>query len=90
MRSRATAAALCLALAAGVVTAQVAHADPGAPDELPTRAEVAQAEGAVAAAADDVASVQAAIASANQRLQASSVAAAQAAEAFNGARYEAA
>jgi hypothetical protein len=87
VRSRATAAALCLALAAGAVTAQVAHADD---TDVPSRAEVAQAEEAVTTAADDVVSLQAAIAAANERLRASSVAAAQAAEAFNGARYEAA
>nr|WP_227463414.1 C40 family peptidase [Nocardioides lijunqiniae] len=87
VRSRATAAALCLALAAGAATAQVAHADEDTP--LPTRAEVRDAERAVAVRTDDVASIQSAIDAANGRLQASSIAAAQAAEAFNGARYEA-
>jgi cell wall-associated NlpC family hydrolase len=87
VRSRATAAALCLALAAGVATTQVAHADEDTP--LPTRAEVRAAEKAVAGRTDDVASIQAAIDAANDRLRASSIAAAQAAEAFNGARYEA-
>jgi cell wall-associated NlpC family hydrolase len=87
VRSRATAAALCLALAAGVATTQVAHADEDTP--LPTRTEVRAAEEAVAVRTDDVASIQAAIDAANDRLRASSIAAAQAAEAFNGARYEA-
>ncbi len=87
MRSRATAAALCLALAAGVATTQVAHADEDTP--LPSRSEVRAAEQAVAVRTDDVASIQAAIDAANDRLRASSIAAAQAAEAFNGARYEA-
>jgi cell wall-associated NlpC family hydrolase len=87
VRSRATAAALCLALAAGVATAQVAHADEDTP--LPTRADVRAAEQAVAVKSGDVSSIQAAIDAANDRLRASSIAAAQAAEAFNGARYEA-
>lgn len=87
MRSRATAAtALCLILAAGAATAQVAHAD----EDVPSRAEVREAERAVAGAGDDVASVQAALSAAHERLRAAAITAAQAAEAFNGARYEAA
>ncbi len=87
MRSRATAAtALCLILAAGAATAQVAHAD----EDVPSRAEIREAERAVAGAGDDVASVQAALSAAHERLRAAAITAAQAAEAFNGARYEAA
>ncbi len=87
MRSRATAATtLCLVLAAGAATAQVAHAA----DDLPTRAEVGDAQRAVSGATGDVASVRAALGAANDRLRAVAIAAAQASEAFNGARYEAA
>ncbi|MCD4523331.1 C40 family peptidase [Nocardioides sp. cx-173] len=87
MRSRATAAAtLCLALAAAGASAPAAYADD---DTVPTRAEVHAARAAVTGKGDQVASVQAAIDAANERLRSSSIAAAQAAEAFNGARYEA-
>ncbi|MCD4532654.1 C40 family peptidase [Nocardioides sp. cx-169] len=86
MRSRATAAALCLALAAAASSAPAASADE---DTVPTRAEVHAAQAEVAGKGDQVASIQAAIDAANERLRSSSIAAAQAAEAFNGARYEA-
>ena len=80
-------AALCLALALGGLSVQVATADDDT--DVPTRGEVREAREAVDAQELDVEGVQAALDAANQRLADASVAAAQAAEAFNGARYEA-
>ncbi len=56
---------------------------------VPSRAEVQDARGAVAAGERDVAAVRADLAGANQRLREAAIEAAQAAEAFNGARYRA-
>ncbi|WP_137294270.1 C40 family peptidase [Nocardioides dongxiaopingii] len=56
---------------------------------VPTRQQVQEAQDAAAAGARDVAAVQADLAAANAEVERASVRAAQAAEAFNGARYEA-
>ena len=64
----------------------LAAADPGDP---PSQQEVQAAREAVEAKATDVESVRAALVLAQSRLEETQVAAAQAAEAFNGARYEA-
>ncbi|GAB7005940.1 hypothetical protein JCM18899A_34130 [Nocardioides sp. AN3] len=84
-------AALCGALSATVLgvscTVVAASADPTPP---PSAHDVRDARRAVAAAAGDVAGVQAALAAANERLRRSAIAAEQAEEAFNGARYRAA
>jgi cell wall-associated NlpC family hydrolase len=53
-----------------------------------TRQDVADAQAAAAGKARDVASVRADLAAANQRLEASAIKAAQASEAWNGARYD--
>ncbi len=82
-----TAVALVLALALGGVSAQVATADDDT--DIPTRAQVREAKEAVDATELDVEGVQAALDAANQRLEDAGIRAAQAAEAFNGARYEA-
>ncbi|WP_345520932.1 NlpC/P60 family protein [Nocardioides conyzicola] len=58
-------------------------------DTVPSKSDVRDARTAVRAQADDVASVRARLVVANQRLQQSAVVAAQAAEAFNGARWHA-
>lgn len=81
------AAALTIALALGGVSGQVATADDHA--DLPSRQEVRDARAAVDAQALDVDGIQAALAAARDRLEEAEVAALQAAEAFNGARYEA-
>jgi cell wall-associated NlpC family hydrolase len=77
------AAALSLVLAGGVMTASVAD------DEVPTREDVAAAERDASAKARDVAAVQADLVLANERMRSAAVAAAQAAEAYNGARWQA-
>lgn len=86
MRPVGTATALALVLIAGGATAQMAYADDL---EIPSREQVRDAEDAVAGDTRDVASVQAALDAANDQLTASAVSAAQASEAYNGARYEA-
>ncbi len=78
MRALGLAIAIALTLVAGSAAAD---------DTVPTKREVQQAEAAAQAKGRDVASVQADLVLANQRLQASAVEAAQAAEAWNGARY---
>ena len=60
----------------------------GATGGAPSRAEVDAARGAVTTQRRDVAAVQDDLVAANQRLQDSAIAASQAAEAWNGARYE--
>ncbi len=85
MRALGMAATVVLTLVTGSIGINVAVAD-----ETPTRQEVRDARVAVRATADTVASVQASLTVANQRLQESGIAAAQAAEAFNGARWKAA
>jgi len=72
-------------LATGLVTGMAVADD----DTVPSRSAVQDARTAVRAQVDDIDSVRARLAVANQRLQESAVAAAQAAEAFNGARYRA-
>jgi cell wall-associated NlpC family hydrolase len=64
-----------------------AAADPGG--DVPSRQEVRDARDAAELAERDVAAVQAELAAANEQLRASATAAAQAAEAWNGARYRA-
>ncbi len=94
MRPTGTAAAIGLALAATVLTVQLsgqsvvqsAHADD---PTIPSRGELREAAEAALDAAGDVDSVRAALAAAGQRLESSSIAAAQAAEGFNGARWQA-
>ena len=81
------AVALSLALALAGLSVQVATADDDT--NAPTRQQVREAREAVDAQKLDVAGVQAALDDANQRLTDASIRAAQAAEAFNGARYEA-
>ena len=78
MRALGLAIATALTLVAGSAAAD---------DTVPTKREVHQAEAAAQAKGRDVAAVQADLVLANQRLQASAVEAAQAAEAWNGARY---
>ncbi|HEU5456031.1 MAG TPA: hypothetical protein VFU85_10150, partial [Nocardioides sp.] len=78
MRALGLAIATALTLVAGSAAAD---------DTVPTKREVHQAEAAAQAKERDVAAVQADLVLANQRLQASAVEAAQAAEAWNGARY---
>ncbi|KQW47048.1 hypothetical protein ASC77_17850 [Nocardioides sp. Root1257] len=80
------AATTVLALVASGLVAGMAVADD---DTVPSKADVRDARTAVRAQVDDVAAVRARLVVANQRLQQSAVAAAQAAEAFNGARWKA-
>ena len=86
MRSLGVAAALVLTLAAGGFAADVALAD----DHTPSKSDVQDARAAADAAALDVDAVRERLAVANQRLQQSAIAAAQASEAYNGARWRAA
>ncbi|HWM73984.1 MAG TPA: C40 family peptidase, partial [Nocardioides sp.] len=81
------AAALVLAMTLGGVTAQVAIADDDT--DVPTRKQVREANQAVDEQTLDVEGIQQALNAANDRLEAASIAAAQAAEEFNGARWEA-
>ncbi|MEZ5191732.1 MAG: hypothetical protein R2734_03925 [Nocardioides sp.] len=80
----AVAAAAALALVAGASTASVA--DPDA--TVPTRQDVADAEAAADAAARTVDVVRTELALANEEQRQAAVAAAQAVEAFNGARWK--
>ena len=75
---------LALTLAVPPAAGLAAYADE---DRPPSRQEVRDARAAADDKARDVATVQAELAAANQRLQESAVAAAQASEAWNGARY---
>jgi peptidoglycan DL-endopeptidase CwlO len=81
------AAALALALTLGGVSAQVAIADDDT--DVPTRQQVREAKQAVDAQTLDVEGIQEALDAANDRLEAAGIAAAQAAETYNGARWEA-
>ncbi len=77
---------------AGCLTLLLSLAVVGAPalaDETPSRAEVRDAEQATEAARQDVAGIRAALAVADADLEAAGIAAAQAAEAYNGALYAA-
>jgi cell wall-associated NlpC family hydrolase len=78
---------MALTLATGGVISGAAVADD---HETPTRQDVRDARAAVRDTADTVAEVRARLVVANQELERSSIAAAQAAEAFNGARWKAA
>jgi cell wall-associated NlpC family hydrolase len=78
--------ALSCAAAFAVPAAWAADPDPG---DGVSQQDVDDAQAAVDAKAADVASVRARLVQAQQRLEAAQVAAAKAAEAFNGARYEA-
>jgi cell wall-associated NlpC family hydrolase len=82
-----TAVALALALVLGGVSAQVAWADDDT--DVPTRQDVRDAREAVDEQALDVEGIEAALDAANARLERATIAAAKAAEAFNGARWEA-
>ncbi|WP_343906758.1 hypothetical protein, partial [Nocardioides aquiterrae] len=87
MRASGAAAALALVLVTGgVMTGAAVADDHGAP----TRQDVRDARSAVRDTAGSVAEVRARLVVANQELERSAVAAAQAAEAFNGARWRAA
>ncbi|MEP9362492.1 NlpC/P60 family protein [Nocardioides sp. CN2-186] len=86
MRALGLTAVLALSLGIGGVATGVAVAD----DHTPSRHDVQEARVAVQAKADDVDSVRARLVLANQRLQQSAVVAAQASEAYNGARWRAA
>ena len=77
------AAALSLVLATGVTTASVAD------DDAPSEEEVAAAERNASDKARDVSAVQADLVVANEQLRQTAVTAAQAAEAYNGARWQA-
>ncbi|MDI6910648.1 hypothetical protein, partial [Nocardioides sp.] len=79
------ATALVTGLVAGPVTGGAV-----ADDQTPSRQDVRDARSAARAQAGDVAGVQARLAVADQRLEEAAVRAAQAAEAFNGARWRAA
>ena len=83
-----------LVLALAVTVVPRAGAEPGGDDwddrsPLPGRSQVQQAERDVADAAERVAEIQAALAVANAELEAAAVRAAQAFEAYNGARWRA-
>jgi cell wall-associated NlpC family hydrolase len=78
---------LALALVLGGASAQVATADDDT--DVPTRQQVRDAREAVDEQELDVEGIQAALDAANARLEQATIAAAQAAEAFNGARWEA-
>lgn len=86
VRAWGPAALLALTLVTGVASG-VAVADE---DSTPTKQDVRDARAAVRDAADSVAGVRAQLVVANQRLEQSAIAAAQAAEAYNGARWRAA
>src|SRR4051812_25485596 len=82
----AVAGGLSAAPGAGGLAGGVAAAD----EDTPSRQEVRAAREAVGAKADDVASVRAQLVLANQRLEQAAMVAAQASEAYNGARWRAA
>ena len=86
MRPLGPVAVLSLALVLGGASAQVARADDHT--DVPTREQVREAREKVDDQALDVDGIQAALDAANDRLEQASIAAAQAAEAFNGARWE--
>jgi peptidoglycan DL-endopeptidase CwlO len=84
--ARGAVAALLLAAGAGLAAAPAA-ADPDRP-AMPSREQVEQARDRAAQTAGDVAEIKARLALANQELERAAVAAEQAAEAWNGARWE--
>ena len=87
MRATGPVLALLLTLAVPPAVGGMGVALADEPDVPPTRAEVRDALADVRDQTRDVATVQAELAAANQRLQESAVRAAQASEAWNGARY---
>ena len=87
MRAAATARAAGVVLALALVASPVVGPAAAEDGDTPTRSEVRAARDAAAAKQRDVATVQAELDAANDRLQASAVAAARASEAWNGARY---
>lgn len=89
MRGTRIAAAVTLTLLAGTASGAVSGTAVADDHSVPSRHDVRQAREAVQAGAADVATVRARLAVANQRLEDSSIRAARAAEAFNGARWEA-
>lgn len=89
-RRRTPALALSATLASAALTGAVLVAGlPGAAadDDVPSRQDVADARAAATDKARDVAAVEADLVLANDELRRTAVAAAQAAEAYNGARY---
>ena len=91
MRVLGVSAALVLTIAVGGVGVGVGSGTALADDHgAPSKQDVRAAQADALHAADDVAGVQAQLVVADQRLQESSVVAAQAAEAYNGARWRAA
>ena len=89
MRPTGSAAALVLTLVVGGLVTQSAVAGARADETIPSQQQVSDARAAAQAAEGDVASVEAALAAADARLEQSAVRAAQAAEEFNGARWRA-
>ncbi|SDC80419.1 C40 family peptidase [Nocardioides lianchengensis] len=89
MRRIGTVAGLTLAIALLTGAAGLGIAAADETTDVPTQAEVEQAEGAARTAAGSVAEVQARLAVASSRLEAAAVTAARAAEAYNGARWRA-
>jgi len=92
VRARTCVVGLALSCAASLAVPAAWATDPdgpAGPDGTVSQHDVEAAEAAVDAAASDVASVRGRLAAAQQRLETTQIAAAKAAEAFNGARYEA-
>lgn len=87
MRTSGVAAALALVLVTGGAVASAAVADDHG---VPSRREVHDSRVAVQQAADTVAGVRAQLVVADQRLEQTAIAAGQASEAYNGARWRAA
>jgi cell wall-associated NlpC family hydrolase len=86
VRARKLVLGTALACASMMAVPDASALDPDPPGV--SQQEVADARAAVAVKADDVSAVRARLAAAQQRLEDAQVAAAKAAEAFNGARYE--
>src|SRR5687768_16616649 len=82
-------AVAAVALGLGLLPATTAAADRADDPAVPSQGEVERARSAAQDAANRVAEIQAALALANAELEASAVAAAQAFEAYNGARWAA-
>ncbi|MEX0426292.1 C40 family peptidase [Nocardioides sp. DS6] len=90
MRSSVPAVLLAVSLLSGLTATDLAHAeDPGDHGTVPSKKDVDNARRAVADKATDVAGVRRAMAAAQARLETASIAAEQAAEAYNGARWRA-
>ncbi|HQR27561.1 MAG TPA: hypothetical protein PLP61_11025, partial [Nocardioides sp.] len=78
---------LTAGVAASLLVGALAQASSADEQDYPSQADVSRAREAAGTAARDVATVQAELVLANQRLRDSAVAAAQATEAYNGARW---